>query len=190
MGLDCTAYEKVTLVEEEHEMGEDAEGNWCNESIEYGGKGHVRAYVASPAFAQSFRGLEENRCYLVDEDAEVFGFRAGSYSGHGAFRDALSETALGVDPPTVWGNPDAYKDEPFFELINFSDCEGSIGPEARFDGFQGSESFLPATKISKRHYERVRVGKLVFPLVIGFVAYLGLHGTVRNTGDFAFFSHT
>jgi hypothetical protein len=131
IGLDITAFENATLVDDEHEQGEDADGNWCNEDPEYGGKGHVRAYMAAPSFSQSFRGLEEGRCYLTE--GETFGFRAGSYSGHGAFRDALSEVALGVTPDIVWGDPDAYKEEPFFELINFSDCEGTIGPEACAD---------------------------------------------------------
>ena len=131
MGLDITAYEKVTLVEDEHKQGEDANGNWCQESPEYGGKGHVRAYLGSPSFAQSFRGLEEGRCYLPE--GESFEFRAGSYSGHGAFRDALSKIALGVPPGVTWQYPERYRDEPFFELINFSDCEGAIGPEACTD---------------------------------------------------------
>lgn len=60
---------------------------------------------------------------------ERFSFRAGSYSGYNEWRSWLCRTFLGVSPDTVWNNEEKYKDKPFFELINFSDCEGAIGPK-------------------------------------------------------------
>ena len=33
----------------------------------------------------------------------------------------------GVMPRTIWENEEAYEGLPFFELINFSDCEGILG---------------------------------------------------------------
>jgi hypothetical protein len=64
--------------------------------------------------------------YRVEGD-EV-GFRAGSYSGYNYWRRHLCRMALGVEPEEVWEDADAYRGRPFVELIDFSDCEGSIGP--------------------------------------------------------------
>ena len=124
MGLDITSYEHVALVEEVHAL-EDSEGNYCGDPEEYGGQDHVRVY--SPDFPDSLGSLQHDKCYLATGD--TFGFRAGSYSGHGQFRAALCEAALGVPPENVWEDPDEFRGKPFYELINFSDCEGAIGPE-------------------------------------------------------------
>jgi hypothetical protein len=35
---------------------------------------------------------------------------------------------LGVEPREVWDNPDKWRDQPFYGLINFADNEGCIGP--------------------------------------------------------------
>lgn len=130
MGLDIAAYETATLTPE-HEYDSEAcyEGN------------HVEAFVYS-GFERSMRGLEggvsgksgwerPSRCYVVS--GASLDFRAGSYSGYGQFRRALSTAALGVEPEAVWADPDAYADLPFFELVNFADNEGTIGPEAAAD---------------------------------------------------------
>lgn len=125
MGLDITAVEIATLVEDEHPR-EDAEGNWCGEAEEYGGKGHIHVYI-DDGFEHALGSLLRDRCYQVSGD--TMGFRAGSYSGYNWFREALSKAALGVEPRAVWDDPDSYRDKPFVEMINFSDCEGVIGPE-------------------------------------------------------------
>lgn len=56
-------------------------------------------------------------------------FRAGSYSGYGSWRRKLCKLVHGVEIETVWNDIDAWEGKPFIELINFSDCEGVIGPE-------------------------------------------------------------
>lgn len=73
-------------------------------------------------------------------------FRAGSYSGYGGWRKALSEL-IGWEIENLWrhvgtlvqrnenlndvlNESDELKvDIPFVELLNFSDCEGFIGPK-------------------------------------------------------------
>ena len=55
------------------------------------------------------------------------------YGAHSAFRDALAMLVLGVSAETVWADPGAYRDRPFFELIQFADNEGNIGPLACAD---------------------------------------------------------
>lgn len=55
---------------------------------------------------------------------DELGFRAGSYGGYGAWRDQLARLAGNASAKAVWSDP---KPGPFIELINFSDCEGTIG---------------------------------------------------------------
>lgn len=116
MGLDITAYERAALAPP-HEHNDD-----CYE------QGHVwvsQTFIDS--FPLSSEGLLEG-CYLTDGD--TLDFRAGSYSGYNAWRETLCERENGVSPAEVWKEPVVWKDAAFFELINFSDCEGTIGPLA------------------------------------------------------------
>lgn len=59
--------------------------------------------------------------------SRAVGFRAGSYSGYNWWREQLCKFALDAVPNDVWGDPEHYEGRPFVELINFSDCDGSIG---------------------------------------------------------------
>ena len=116
MGLDIVAWEHATLTtEHEYEPDECWEQN------------HVWAY-ALIGFEHSTRGLETDRCYVVDGESIMF--RAGSYSGYGEWRDALAQAALDVPVEDVWAAPEKFKDKPFYELLNFADNEGTIGPQA------------------------------------------------------------
>jgi hypothetical protein len=56
------------------------------------------------------------------------GFRAGSYSGYGAWRNLLAQTILRVPSSDVWRSRRQFKGKPFVELIDFADNEGCIGP--------------------------------------------------------------
>ncbi len=69
---------------------------------------------------------------------ESFSFRAGSYGGYNKWRNELAKLAGYPQRPLVdrrgvrelhaqgaWETDSG----PFWELINFSDCEGSIGPK-------------------------------------------------------------
>ncbi len=115
MGLDVIAFEHATPVRGHLDQTD------CDEH-----------YVAdADGFPQSFRGLEDGRCY--EFSGRDFGFRAGSYSGYNEWRDRLAERALGVSAETVWADERSYATRPFFELVNFADNEGSIGPEAAAD---------------------------------------------------------
>tara|TARA_A100001037_G_scaffold79513_1_gene71528 strand:+ start:20921 stop:21415 length:495 start_codon:yes stop_codon:yes gene_type:complete len=71
----------------------------------------------------------EEGWYESGVDSETFDFRAGSYSSYGQFRQILSKSILGCSAEVVWMKEKEYKGSAFFELINFSDCEGYIGPE-------------------------------------------------------------
>lgn len=53
-----------------------------------------------------------------------FRFPAGSYSGYGDWRNALARLAGHSDASAVFADP---RPGPFVELINFTDCDGTIG---------------------------------------------------------------
>lgn len=117
MGLDITAARKITRL-----------------SGDYSGDGF---YVGSQPdeFVSQADGLEPG----TYEAAETLKFRAGSYGGYNKWREQLAKLAgypavrheSHYEPPEdlyAAGAWDA-KEGPFWELINFSDCEGVIGPK-------------------------------------------------------------
>lgn len=121
-GLDISAYENLTIVKTPvlTSDGVPVEQNQI---------------ILSPSdFPERFQGLEVGRVYTFKSHFE---FRAGSYSGYNHWRNELAKLAgykqstyafngkieLRYDA-TVWN----LKEGPFWELINFSDAEGVIGP--------------------------------------------------------------
>jgi hypothetical protein len=102
MGLDIVAYQGLTKT--------DAEEN-------------IR--VAHDQFGYS-SDLEKG---WYDCEGESFHFRAGSYSGYNAWRRALCEAIHGINDVEFWKEEENFIGKPFYELINFSDCEGQIGPK-------------------------------------------------------------
>jgi hypothetical protein len=57
---------------------------------------------------------------------EAIRFRAGSYSGYNIWRDWLAGISGWGTAERCWAGKQT--EGPFYELINFSDCEGVIGP--------------------------------------------------------------
>ena len=118
MGLDITAYKNITLVGKADTFEEYIEKHVYNSCI----------YAAS-SFDEYFKGWMEgltlNGIYRYEDS---FGFRAGSYSGYNWWRKWLCQAVLNVSPEAIWNSPEDYTEKPFFRLINFSDCEGIIGP--------------------------------------------------------------
>ncbi|MMZ43840.1 hypothetical protein D1872_54080 [compost metagenome] len=105
MGLDITAYKKLVKVENpkldaDGEL-EDYENQWQTDGSMKWSERHW------PGRAE---GLEFGTVYIYGES---LGFRAGSYSGYNLWRKMLSDFA---------------EANAFQELIEFSDCEGVIGP--------------------------------------------------------------
>lgn len=104
MGLDCTAYKNlIALSEGEYEVDEDG----------YPDVG-VKFYFNN-GYPLHSAGLDPEAVYK-HEDA--MGWRAGSYSGYSSWRGYLASFAKQF----------ATDKKDFSELINFSDCEGVIGP--------------------------------------------------------------
>lgn len=123
MGLDITAYSKLEYIET---MNTEAWENkyWMHRNEMPYRTAHATHWI--PALAERAEGIVEDGVYKVN--GERFDFRAGSYSGYNDWREWLSVTMLGVTPRTIWQNAAKYQGFPFYELINFSDAEGIIGP--------------------------------------------------------------
>lgn len=77
-------------------------------------------------------------------------FRAGSYSGYNDWREKLCHMALGIEPDVIWENPNDFKGKPFVELINFADCEGTIGPQTSAKLYQ---DFLDYDEMASQYTE-------------------------------------
>lgn len=111
MGLDITAYEKVVW-NRAWEPDEDKDYDYHTQTIVY----------FAPGWADRAMPLEEG---IYDIEGEQYGFCAGSYSGYNAWRSRLAELVYTTDEE-VWNGKTPLA---FGELIAFSGCEGTIGPE-------------------------------------------------------------
>jgi len=143
MGLDITAYSHLREVECDHE------GVWCYKETRGGDRAHISACAYSD-FPQSYRGLAKadrivtlasskligGACYEETQKTETHKFSAGSYSGYGMWRTDLGQFTGFASLEDIWENPETYKDLAFFEILNFADNEGSIGPEAAQDLYE------------------------------------------------------
>lgn len=132
MGLDITAHKQLSKID----CVFDASGNPIHpetrEELDF-------------AFQASVHNDFPGRSGSVEDGAfynagDSFGFRAGSYGGYNAWRNELAKLAGYPARPFDrfgTGNVQQRHDQgaweaasgPFWELINFSDCEGVIGPE-------------------------------------------------------------
>lgn len=110
MGLDISAYSNIKRSEVQDPEDYDSIRIWHN-----------------PNFPDHCE-LEEGS-YEETADTRGHGFRAGSYSEHNLFRNILAQCTLGVKTDTIWEAEDIYMNQPFFNLLNFSDCGGIIGPD-------------------------------------------------------------
>lgn len=134
MGLHAIAYERIEVCANPPMLDPETHGpglvddNACYE------QGLVRVIRPCKDFAASYLGLPEGGAWVKTsgKTADV----GNSYGGHGVFRHILAELigAPGREAArVVWGDPDAWADKPFYELIHFADNEGAIGSEACTD---------------------------------------------------------
>jgi hypothetical protein len=115
MGLDTSGIRNLRRVE-----------NPTEQQIE---DGYVfRFYVHEGIFERTQEGVDPNAYYHVsDAHADYFSGPGYSYGSHMGFRRALAKL-VGVDADDIWDG--IVTDCPFYDLINYSDCEGTIGPAA------------------------------------------------------------
>jgi len=110
MGLDVTAYETLTPM-----PSAPKEGSWEEDRA---------VHVSNHDYPGRELPLKEG-WYLPCGDK--FGFRAGSYGGYNAWRNSLAVMAGYGSDKAAWEKDPS--EGPFIELINFSDCEGFLGPD-------------------------------------------------------------
>lgn len=117
MGLDISAYSNLRFSEDQNGENYDMVRIWEN-----------------PHFPDHCE-LEEGN-WEETLETRAHGFRAGSYSGYSQFRHVLTQCTLGVKADDIWEDEESYRNKPFFELVNFSDCEGCIGPSVSAELYQ------------------------------------------------------
>jgi len=132
MGLDISAYSNIEILSVGPYRPE-LEEDWDSDD-------GIRQDFINPHFPHAvfpFPVVEDEQNYVHWKQTgttEYHGFRAGSYSGYGLWRSTLAGTFLGTtdlymdhrnnsDEPD-WEKVYASEGKPFYELINFSDCEG------------------------------------------------------------------
>ena len=129
MGLDIHVYKNVRPVTDPvvlEKIRNDEDGP-SNAAFELG----YRMPYINRHFKSRAEGLEPNVPYEYAEDLH---FRAGSYSGYGAWRGQLAELVGIMDINAFWDRCERMErrgeepDIPFWQLLHFSDCEGAIGP--------------------------------------------------------------
>lgn len=116
MGLDITAYKGLIKVENPELDESGCPENWEAEitfSTEYTERGFPGRTAGLP---------DEKEVYAFEDKC---GFRAGSYSGYNNWRNQLAKLAGYKCDKDCWNN---HTSGPFYELINFFDNEGIIGP--------------------------------------------------------------
>lgn len=120
MGLDVTAWSHLVPIAPRTRSG------FCGaEDCD-----HARL---SPTTGLPDQLIQDPGCYATTAESATLRFRAGSYTGYNDWRRLLSRLVYGVPPERVWANPRSYGTRAFVRLINFSDCEGSIGWAASAD---------------------------------------------------------
>ena len=131
MGLDITAYEKVSLIRamSVREYNEDEQ---AQEEV---GRDERKTLLCQDSERPQSDGMPDG---IYATSGKSAGFRAGSYGGYNQWRNTLSQMMLGKSAEAVWRmcalpvtatKREAGKPLPFVELINFSDCDGFIGPK-------------------------------------------------------------
>lgn len=128
MGVSLYAYRKVTVLPGYVPVDDEDDET---ENVHH-------TYVVAPEFKHGLEGLTEFPMQeteggvlygpWVRVEDRVMGSLSFSYGGYNQFREALSQTFLGVKPVEVWENPEDYADKPMFDLVQFADNEGVLGP--------------------------------------------------------------
>lgn len=156
MGLDITAYKNIKRAAEGSGLDGDGYADYEN--------GFFFLYL-NPDFPGRANDIEAQIPY---ESEQSMGFRAGGYSGYNQWRDELAKLACyPATPYTMYGATTTRHDAgawdasegPFWELINFSDSEGTIGTAVSkklakdFADFQAKADLHPDEYFRARYNE-------------------------------------
>lgn len=123
MGLDITAYRQLKRVDES-KITRDEDGG-----LDYDALNHEKyiTFYANDHYPEHCADLDLEAVY---ESGDTYDFRAGSYGGYNQWRNSLAELA-GYESIDGRSDKGAWETDggPFWQLINFSDCEGTIGSQ-------------------------------------------------------------
>ena len=140
---------------------------------------HIRINNNHNDFEYHLGSLEKDAIYKPKQKGEHGSFRAGSYGGYNNWRNQLSVIAGYDSSKEVWKNfenefrklklakiqNESSKMKPFYELINFSDCEGDIGPEISKKLYQDFIDFEEqAKKEDSYFYDKYEEWKKAFKI--------------------------
>jgi hypothetical protein len=134
MGLDITAYSQITLVEivQDEEAWQQTYGA-AYEDDDAEGPPLVFLSADFP-FPDRLKPLAvpPTGIAVYQATGDTFAFRGGPYSYYNRWRQQLSLLVTGLPPHQLWNARDLAETRrlPFYLLIDFSDCEGAIGPWA------------------------------------------------------------
>lgn len=124
MGLDIVAYEHLVRVGDGaryDDLSDEHKAAYDNGDL-------VLICDEHEAFAGRLGGMEPGLYKPEASWCDKMHFCAGSYGSYNGWRNQLSEVFTGMSAHELYQDPEK-TDYPFYELINFSDCEGQIGGE-------------------------------------------------------------
>lgn len=132
MGLDITAYGKITPLDCVFDSDGEPIDPKTREPLD--GLEYFQANV-NQDFPDRSKDIADNGVYTYETST---GFRAGSYGGYNNWRESLAKLAgYAPEEEDRYGSKRMRHDAgawsktsgPFWELILFSACEGTIGPK-------------------------------------------------------------
>jgi hypothetical protein len=142
MGLDILAYRNLRAVENQDR---DCHGQNNPDDVVFDADTITETESAWPGRTE---GIEARTVYAYDEKHS---FRAGSYTSYQEWRERLALFAYGKPLREVWSTE---KDGPFFEVLDFSDCEGVIGPKIAAKLAADAEAFQAKADAEAHPYFR------------------------------------
>ncbi|WP_122448718.1 hypothetical protein [Pseudomonas viridiflava] len=161
MGLDISVFLKLA---EAPEAARDSDGNLADYETH-------REFYDNPDFPGRIEGLKPEMVYRIGEHGD--GLCAGSYGGYNRWRNELAQMA--GYPLTEYDTHYGKKAEgydagawaagsgPFFEQIQFSDCEGTIGPVVSAKLAKDYEEFAErAESVGGRFWEKYQEWRAAF----------------------------
>lgn len=127
MGLDIAGYKNIKAIQHDNEnLDED-----------------YFTFSVNNHFPLRADGLNDELPYSYEED---FHFHAGSYGGYNQWRNELAMLVGWEGAQSAWEADSG----PCWELINFSDCEGVIGP---ITSKKLAEDFAKYQSVADAHHD-------------------------------------
>jgi len=152
MGLDISYFKNITKAKGKEGLDDQGDSDWEN---------GWRRVTVIPEFSAAADDLKD-RDRIKGEEGE--GFRAGSYIWFNGWRTWLAGFAGYRSHEYVWEH---MTEGDFYELINFSDCEGTIGAKTSAKlaaDFKKHADRLPTDKAVRDYVRRYKIWMSAFEI--------------------------